>query len=244
MSQNSKIEWTEATWNPLTGCSKISDGCQNCYAERLAATRLSLSKKYANGFSPTVHHELFEQPARWSTPRRIFVCSMGDLFHEAFSDEDVRAVIDTMIKVKRHQYLILTKRPERAASILPRYGPELCLPPNVLVGTTIESEKYLSRLDHLLRIPARRFISFEPLIGYIHDIRLGLIEWVIVGGETGPDTRPMDLDWARRLRDEAQRQKAKFFFKKVGGRSKLRLLDGKEWNELPDIIDPKEWRTE
>jgi len=246
MSANSKIEWTETTWNPVTGCTKISTGCKNCYAERMAK-RLQAAgvEKYRNGFEATLHPNELERPLRWRKPRMIFVCSMSDLFHDDVPDDFIRSVFEVMQQASLHTFQVLTKRAERMADLLTR--PDWPLPPNVWVGVTAENQAMADRrIPHLLRIhrASVRFISAEPLLGPIDLDRACCtfdqyavgIDWVIVGGESGPGARPMQPEWVRDIRDQCQAAGVPFFFKQWGGTNKKktgRLLDGRTWDEMP-----------
>jgi protein gp37 len=241
MADSSSIEWTEATWNPVTGCTKVSPGCAHCYAETFAERFRGVSgHSYESGFDLTLRPERLDLPLRWSRPRRIFVNSMSDLFHEGVPDAFVAAVFSVMERAGRHTFQVLTKRPERAAALA--YA--LPWPPNVWMGTSIENRRFLSRADALRRISAAvHFLSCEPLLGPL-ELDLGGIDWVIVGGESGPRARPMRPAWARSIRDQCHRQDVAFFFKQWGahdaggrrvGKARAgRLLDGRTWDELPE----------
>jgi protein gp37 len=235
MAQTSPIEWTEATWNPITGCTKISPGCKHCYAERMA-TRLEAmgQANYRNGFALTLQPQLLDAPFRWRRARAIFVNSMSDLFHQNVPTEYIEAVFDVMRRAHWHRFQILTKRSER----LMRLDRQLEWAPNIWVGVSVESERYLYRIDHLRRTRARvRFLSLEPLLGPLPGIDLSGIHWVIVGGESGPGSRPMNPAWVLDLRDQCQSARVPFFFKQWGGVNKKRagrLLDGVTWDEMPD----------
>ncbi|MGE5481307.1 MAG: DUF5131 family protein [Bacteroidota bacterium] len=234
MGQKSSIEWTQATWNPVTGCTKVSPGCKHCYAERLAKRLQAMGNpRYQNGFKITLHPDLLELPLRWRRPRLIFVNSMSDLFHEQVPAAFIRAAFDVMFRAQHHTFQILTKRPQRLvdlASCLP-------WPENVWMGVTVESQEYVWRVDLLRQVPAAvRFLSIEPLIGPITRLDLRGIHWVIAGGESGPSARPMDPAWPRRIRDMCIHSGTPFFFKQWGGVNKKatgRLLDGREWNNIP-----------
>lgn len=232
---SSKIEWTDSTWNPITGCSKISLGCQNCYAERMALRLKSMGMdRYRNGFSVTIHEDLFDRPRYWKTPRTIFVNSMSDLFHEDVPTETIIRLFEIMRGCDQHTFQILTKRAER----IPDISGEISWPKNVWMGVTVESELYADRIDLLKSIPAAvKFVSFEPLLSPIDDRHsLRGIDWVIVGGESGPGARPMEADWARRIRSMAERDGVAFFFKQWGGVNKKkagRLLDGRIYDAMP-----------
>ena len=235
MAQGSSIEWTEATWNPVTGCTKVSPGCKHCYAERMAVRlRAMANPRYANGFDVTLHEDLTTLPLRWKKPRRIFVNSMSDLFHVDVPERFLAACFDTMERAGWHTYQILTKRPERAAEL----APTLPWPANVWMGTSVESATYYWRIDELRKVPAAvRFLSVEPLLGPVDDIPLAGIDWVIAGGESGPRCRPMEADWVRALRDRCVEEGVAFFFKQWGGVNKKRTgreLDGRTWDEMPE----------
>jgi protein gp37 len=234
MGDKSAIEWTDATWNPVTGCTKVSPGCTHCYAERLAARLQAMGNpRYRNGFAVTLHPDQLGLPLRWRQPRRIFVNSMSDLFHEAVPDDYIRRVFDVMVQASRHIFQVLTKRAERLAAL----APYLPWPPNVWQGVSVESAAYAARIAHLKRVPARvRFLSLEPLLGPLEGLDLTGIHWTIVGGESGPRNRPPHLEWIRGIRDQCAAQSVPFFFKQWGGRiakSGGRLLDGRTWNEVP-----------
>ncbi len=238
MAQNSRIEWTGSTWNPVTGCTKISDGCRNCYAERMALRLKAMGQpNYRNGFRVTLHPHVLEVPLRWRRPRTIFVNSMSDLFHRNVPFEFIRRVFDVMRRASQHRFQILTKRSNRLAQLSPR----LPWPDNIWMGVTVENEKCLSRIDHLRNTDTTvRFISFEPLLGPIPQIDLDGIDWVIVGGESGPGARVMKPDWAREIRNRCIAAEVPFFFKQWGGVNKKkagRILDGKTWNEIPSEAD-------
>ena len=230
----SAIEWTGVTWNPVTGCTKVSPGCARCYAERLARRLRAMgSPKYARGFEVALHRETLDDPLRWRQPRLVFVNSMSDLFHDAVPDAFVEAVFRTMNAASRHTFQVLTKRPERAAAL----GRRLRWTANVWLGTSVETEPYLRRLEPLRRTPAAvKFLSLEPLLGPLPSLDLDGVDWVIAGGESGPGARPLDPDWARAIRDKCARSGVPFFFKQWGGTQRKkagRLLDGRTWDELP-----------
>jgi len=234
VSARTNISWTDRTWNPVTGCRKISPGCTRCYAERLSERLARMgSAKYARGFEPTLHPSSLSEPGRWRTASRIFTCSMSDLFHPAVPAEYISTVLGVMHGTPIHTYQILTKRPERAASL------DLPWPRNAWVGVSVESSAYYSRIEALRRIPAAvRFLSLEPLLERLPAIPLDEIDWIIVGGESGPGARPMDLDWARELRDQALARGIPYHLKQIGGvrpGSGGRELDGRTWDQYPDI---------
>ncbi len=231
-----KIEWTQATWNPVTGCTKISAGCAHCYAERFAL-RLQAAghPRYRNGFRVTIHEDLLEAPLRWRKPRLVFVNSMSDLFHPEVPDDFIVQAFGVMLQAPQHTFQVLTKRPERLISL----NPVLPWPPNVWMGVTVESADYLHRVDILRRCNARvKFLSLEPLLG---PIRLDLqgIDWVIVGAETGPGARPMKREWAIRIRDQCLSVGVPFFFKRWASGS--RLLDGVLWQQMPEVPGRSGW---
>jgi len=237
MAFSSKIEWTEATWNPVTGCSKISLGCANCYAERLAKRLQRIGNpKYRNGFKVTLHPEELSLPLKWKKPRMIFVVSMGDLFHEEVPDDFILKVFQVMNQAHWHVFQVLTKRAERLAEL----SKKLPWSPNIWAGVTVEHEHYIYRIDLLKTVPSVvRFISFEPLLSDMTQLDLSGIDWVIVGGESGPRARPIKPEWVRHIRDMCLEQNVAFFFKQWGGFNKKkagRILDGRTWNEYPTPI--------
>jgi protein gp37 len=240
MAQKSNIEWTESTWNPVTGCTKISDGCKNCYAERIASRlKAAGSPNYVNGFQVTLHEHTLEIPLRWKQPSTIFVNSMSDLFHKDVPFDFILKIFDVMHRASRHRFQILTKRSERLLEL----NPSLSWPKNVWMGVTVENADCAFRIDHLRQTDAAiKFISFEPLLGMIPNINLEGIDWVIVGGESGPKARPMKPEWATDIRDQCLAGKVPFFFKQWGGINKKkagRVLDGRTWDEVPDTS--KSW---
>lgn len=233
----SKIEWTDETWNPITGCTKVSPGCKNCYAEKMAKRLQYMgAAKYRNGFDVTIHHGSLRKPYRWKKPRMIFVNSMSDLFHEKVPDSFIIDVFNTMVENPRHTFQVLTKRPERMAKI----AWELPFSENVWLGVSVESQKYTSRIYSLLDVGAKvHFLSCEPLLGPL-DLNpwLDELNWIIVGGESGPKARPMDPQWVISIRDQCEKAKVPFFFKQWGGVNKKktgRLLHGLEYNGMPTI---------
>jgi protein gp37 len=237
MANQSNIEWTEATWNPITGCSKVSAGCKNCYAERLALRLHAMGNpRYRNGFKLTLHDDLMELPKRWRDPRLIFVNSMSDLFHEQVPLEFIQCLFATMRACPQHTFQILTKRSTR----LRRLASQLDWPTNVWMGVSVEDARVFSRVDDLRRVPAViRFLSCEPLIGSLTGIDLSGIEWVIVGGESGWGARPMKIEWIREIFRECRKQKIPFFFKQWGGvRKDLtgRMLRGRTYDEMPATV--------
>jgi protein gp37 len=243
----SDIEWTEATWNPIAGCSILSPGCTNCYAMRMAARLQAMGvAKYAGTTRKSgkrhvwtgrinVDFNALSAPLRWKKPQRIFVNSMSDLFQEAADESFIRQVWSIMRQAHWHSFQVLTKRPDRMLDVLCK--PDFPTLPNVWLGTSVESKDYLNRIDLLRRVPAAiRFISFEPLLGPIADVDLAAIHWVIVGGESGPRARPVSQSWVEGLRDACGEQGVAFFFKQWGGKRKKksgRLLSGRLWEEYP-----------
>jgi len=240
MATISSIEWTEATWNPVTGCTKISEGCRNCYAAKMAKRLNAMhNPRYINGFNVTLHEDLINLPLTWKKPRRIFVNSMSDLFHKDVPLEFIQAVFQTMQEAHWHTFQILTKRSDRLLEL----SKQLPWPPNVWQGVSVEDSRVLHRIEHLKQVPAQiRFLSVEPLIGPLDNLNLTNIHWVIVGGESGPGARPMGLEWVRSIRDQCVDEKVAFFFKQWGGVQKHRtgrLLDGRTWDEFPYINSSK-----
>ena len=229
------IEWTNTTWNPVTGCTKISAGCHNCYAERMANRLRAMGQtNYKNGFALTCHPQMLDLPKRWRKPRLVFVNSMGDLFHKDVPDQFRQDVFDVMIETPRHTYQLLTKRSER----LQAFAKSLAWPVNLWMGVSVESEAVVNRIDHLRGVPAEvRFLSIEPLLGPIASLNLEGIKWVIVGGESGPGARLMKEEWVLDIKNQCTDAGVAFFFKQWGGIRKKqtgRLLEGRTWDELPD----------
>lgn len=236
MAANSHIEWTEATWNPVTGCTKVSAGCKNCYAERLAKRLEAMGNhRYRNGFQLTLHDDVIDLPRSWKNGRRVFVNSMSDLFHDNISLSFIQRVFETMRECPQHVFQVLTKRSAR----LSRIASGIEWPPNVWMGVSVENAAVLSRIDDLRGVPAAiRFLSCEPLIGSLRGINLSNIHWVIVGGESGPGARPMQVEWVREIFRACRSEKVPFFFKQWGGvRKDLtgRLLRGKTYDEMPRL---------
>ena len=234
MAANSKIEWTECTWNPVTGCTKISEGCRNCYAERMARRLQAMGQpNYRDGFKLTLHPHMLEMPLHWRQPRMIFVNSMSDLFHEDVPLAFIQKVFGVMQRASQHHFQVLTKRSERLA----RLSPKLPWPDNVWMGVTVENSNYTFRIEHLRQTKANvKFISIEPLLGPISDIDLDGIDWTIVGGESGPGARPMRPEWAVDIRDQCVAKNVPFFFKQWGGINKKaagRTLGNRTWDERP-----------
>jgi protein gp37 len=234
MAQNSSIEWTQATWNPVTGCTKISPGCKFCYADRMAKRLKAMGvKRYSNGFRVTLQRDVLAAPLHWKSPRVIFVNSMSDLFHEVVPVEFIRDCFRVMEQASQHTFQILTKRPERTAEL----ADELPWPDNVWMGTSVENADYTWRVRELAKVPASiRFLSVEPLLGPIPRLPLSNIHWVIVGGESGPGARPMKKEWVLQIRDRCLDRGVPFFFKQWGGVQKSRTgraLEGRTWDEMP-----------
>jgi len=236
MATNSSIEWTDTTWNPLTGCTKISPGCKHCYAERMARRLKAMGQpNYANGFRLALHEDMVEEPLRWKKPRRVFVNSMSDLFHKDVPDAFILRVFAVMRKAPQHRFQVLTKRAQRLAQLAPRID----WPANVWMGVSVENADYAFRIDHLRQTEAAvKFLSVEPLLGLLPDLDLNGIDWVIVGGESGPGARPMASEWATDIRDQCVAAGVAFFFKQWGGVNKGktgRTLAGRTWDEMPDV---------
>ena len=234
MGIKSSIEWTESTWNPVTGCTKISPGCAHCYAERMAKRLQAMGQaNYSNGFCVTLHEHAIDLPLQWKSPQTIFVNSMSDLFHEDVPFAFIRSVFAVMERASWHRFQILTKRSERLADCMVM----LPWPKNVWIGVTVENDAYAHRIDHLRSVDsAVRFLSLEPLIGPIKDMDLTGIDWVIVGGESGPGARPMKVEWVRDILRQCRAEDVPFFFKQWGGTNKKktgRLLDGRTYDEMP-----------
>ena len=255
MAFSSSIEWTETTWNPVVGCTKVSAGCKYCYAERMSVRLRAMAQQLEREGSEAgrksyytsvvssrgrwsrrvaLVEEALQDPFRWKRPRTVFVNSMSDLFHEQVPDEFVMRVFATMAKASKHTFQVLTKRPERALHL----APSLPWPENVWMGTSIEDGRVAARLEFLARVPAKiRFLSLEPLLGPLAELDLSQIHWVIVGGESGPRARPMDPGWVREIRDQALAADVPFFFKQWGGKNKKaagRCLDGQTWDGMPE----------
>ena len=234
MSESSAIEWTDSTWNPVTGCTKVSPGCKHCYAETFAERWRGIPEHpYEQGFDLRLWPKRLELPLRWRKPRTIFVNSMSDLFHDGVPDAYVKEVFDVMERAHWHTFQVLTKRADRLATM----APALTWPENVWMGVSVESAEYAWRADRLRRVPAAvRFLSVEPLLGGVGKLDLTRIDWVIVGGESGPGAREMRPEWVREIRDHCLDSRVPFFFKQWGGVQKKkrgRLLDGRTWDEMP-----------
>jgi len=238
MATHSGIEWTESTWNPLTGCTKISPGCKHCYAERMAKRLKAMGQaNYANGFKLTLHENALEKPLGWKTPQVIFVNSMSDLFHKDVPLEFIQRVFDVMKRAHWHQFQVLTKRSERLAEL----SPHLEWTDNIWMGVSVENKDYVYRINDLRKTGAKiKFLSVEPLLGPIPKVNLKGINWVIVGGESGPGARPLEREWVVGVRDQCKKAKVPFFFKQWGGVQKKkagRLLDGRTYDEMPREIN-------
>lgn len=238
MSENSAIEWTDTTWNPVTGCTKISAGCDNCYAERFSERfRGVKGHPFSTGFDLTLRPERLLQPLGWKRSRMIFVNSMSDLFHKDIPKAHIASVFDTMEKADWHIYQVLTKRSSLMRKFINERYKERPAPPHIWFGVSVENEKATSRIEHLRHANATiRFLSIEPLIAPVGELRLDGVAWVIVGGESGWGARPMEPEWVTDIRDQCVDAGVAFFFKQWGGRSPKsggRLLDGREWNQFP-----------
>lgn len=231
---SSKIEWTDSTWNPLTGCTKVSPGCKFCYAERMSARLKAMGNpNYSNGFQLTLHEHALSLPLTWKTPQNIFVNSMSDLFHEDVPLEFIQRVFDVMTRASWHSFQVLTKRSSRLAELADR----IKWPENVWMGVSVENSNYKFRIDHLRETSAKiKFLSLEPLLGSIPQLNLENIDWVIVGGESGPKARQMEEEWVIEIRNQCKEANVPFFFKQWGGVNKKRtgrLLEGQTWDEMP-----------
>jgi len=234
LSARSDIEWTHATWNPVRGCTKVSPGCKHCYAERFAERFRGVpGHPFEQGFDLRLVPEMLELPLRWRAAKLIFVNSMSDLFHEQVPEDYIRRVLEIVASTPRHQFQILTKRPQR----LEAFAAEHQLPPNAWFGVSVENADYTWRIAHLQRLEARvRFLSLEPLLGPLGQLDLRGIDWVIVGGESGPGARPIRPEWVRDIREQCTELGVPFFFKQWGGVRKKRagrVLDGRTWDEMP-----------
>ncbi len=230
----SKIEWTESTWNPITGCTKVSPGCKHCYAERMAKRLRAMGQaNYVNGFELTLHEHMLERPLQWKKPQQIFVNSMSDLFHQDVPLEYILRVFDVMRRASWHQFQVLTKRSQRLMEL----SDEIEWPDNVWMGVSVETSAYLYRIDHLRATGAKiKFLSLEPLLGPLPNMNLTSIDWAIVGGESGPGARPIKKEWVIDIRDQCFLGRVPFFFKQWGGVQKKkngRELDGRFYDELP-----------
>jgi protein gp37 len=240
MAVNSSIEWTESTWNPLTGCTKISPGCKHCYAERLSKRLQAIGQtNYKNGFRLTLHEQSLSIPLQWKKPQMIFVNSMSDLFHEDVPIDFIKKVFYIMNKASWHIFQVLTKRSTRLLEL----NDQISWSQNIWMGVSVENNDYIYRIDHLRKTNAKtKFISLEPLLGPLPDINLDGIDWIIVGGESGPGARKMDISWVRDIRDQSLQNDIPFFFKQWGGINKKktgRILDGQTWDTLPKKYNSK-----
>ena len=236
MATRSAIEWTQATWNPVTGCTKVSAGCEHCYAERMALRLQAMGQpKYRDGFAVRTHGRVLELPLTWKRPHEVFVNSMGDLFHDEVPFEFIARVFDVMRQAHQHRFQLLTKRSVRVRELAPR----LDWPDNVWMGVTVEDARAMSRIGDLRAAdgPALRWLCCEPLLGPLAGLDLTGIDWVIVGGESGPQARPMKEEWVLAIRDACLQAVVPFFFKQWGGTSRKQagpLLDGAEWPQRPE----------
>jgi len=234
MSTNSSIEWTESTWNPVTGCSKTSTGCLHCYAERMAKRLQAMGQpNYVNGFQVACHPEALGHPLKWKKPQMVFVNSMSDLFHHEVPVPFMEKIFRVMNEAHWHTFQILTKRAERLKTLAHHFK----LTPNIWIGVTVENADYMTRIDALRNVPAAvRFLSLEPLLGPLSNLNLKNIDWVIAGGESGPGARPMNEGWVTDIRDQCLSANVPFFFKQWGGVRKKkagRLLHKRTWDEMP-----------
>ncbi|MFN2453317.1 MAG: DUF5131 family protein [Pyrinomonadaceae bacterium] len=234
MGAKSSIEWTESTWNPVTGCTKISPGCKHCYAERLALRLQAMGQRnYVNGFALTVQEHALELPLRWKKPQVIFVNSMSDLFHKKVPTDFILRVFDVMRRAHWHRFQILTKRSDRLLAL----SPQLPWQPNIWMGVSVENQDYAFRIDHLRQTRAHtKFLSLEPLLGPLPNLNLTDIDWAIVGGESGPGSRVMSQSWVTDIRDQCVSANVAFFFKQWGGTNKKRAgrsLEGRTWDQMP-----------
>lgn len=234
MAINSTIEWTQSTWNPLTGCTKISPGCKHCYAERMALRLQAMGQSnYVNGFELTLHEGALELPLRWKKPQTIFVNSMSDMFHVDVPSEFIIRAFDVMRRASWHRFQVLTKRSERLLSL----SGQLPWAANIWMGVSVENDVYTNRIEHLRQTDAAiKFLSLEPLLGPLDGLRLDGIDWVIVGGESGPGARPMKSEWVTSIRDQCVEANVPFFFKQWGGVWKKKFgreLEGRTWDQMP-----------
>lgn len=234
MAINTSIEWTDSTWNPVTGCTKISTGCAHCYAERMARRLQAMGcKNYANGFRLTLHEASLALPLKWKKSQMIFVSSMSDLFHVDVPEDFVQRVFLTMNTARQHVFQVLTKRSSRLREIAPHFK----WSENIWVGVSVENSSYVFRIDDLRQVNAKvKFLSLEPLLGPIPNLDFRGIDWVIVGGESGPGARPLEKSWVKSVRDQCLEQRVPFFFKQWGGpkkKAKGRTLEGRTWSEMP-----------
>ncbi len=238
MARRSNIEWTNMTWNPVTGCTKVSTGCKHCYAESMAKRLKAMgSPRYENGFRVTLHEDLIDLPKSWKKSRLVFVNSMSDLFHEKVPQGFIQQVFETMAECPQHQFQVLTKRPERLLEI----ADDLQWPGNIWMGVSVENQRYAYRSSLLREVPAAvRFLSVEPLVGRIQSLPLDDIHWVIVGGESGPRARPVKPEWIEEIYGQCRESAVPFFFKQWGGVQKHRngrTLFGRTFDEMPQAMD-------
>lgn len=236
MALKSKIEWTENTWNPVTGCTKLSEGCENCYAYKMALRLREMgNEKYRNGFDVTIHEYCLSEPLTWKKPSRVFVNSMSDLFHKDVPLEYIQRVFEVMNNARQHTFQILTKRADRLAELCS----QLNWTPNIWQGVTVENSKNVSRIDFLRSVPAHiRFISFEPLLSDIGHVDLSGIDWAIIGGESGPRARQIEEQWVMNIKQQCEQQHTLFYFKQWGGTNKKktgRVLLGQTWDDMPEL---------
>jgi protein gp37 len=234
MATKSKIEWTDSTWNPVTGCVKISTGCKNCYAERMAKRLQAMGQEnYKNGFEPTIHRHVLEYPLQWKKPQNIFVNSMSDLFLDSIPLKFIKDVFSVMNRADWHRFQVLTKRSDRLLEL----NKELEWTKNIWMGVSVENHRFRYRIDHLRKTSAViKFLSIEPLIGPVGSLNLNGIDWVIVGGESGPGARLMEEAWVLNIRNQCNKKNVPFFFKQWGGVNKKkagRVLEGRTWDEMP-----------
>jgi protein gp37 len=232
----SSIEWTQMTWNPTTGCNKVSAGCKFCYAEVMTRRLKGMGQeKYSHGFKLRLHPSAVELPYTWKTPQIVFVNSMSDLFHKGVPLKFVQSVFKVMNDTPQHIYQVLTKR----GDVLEAYAPFLDFTPNIWIGVSVEDEKVIDRIDHLRKVNAcTRFLSLEPLLGPLPNLNLDGIHWVIVGGESGTKPRPIRVSWVQDIRRQCRKAGVPFFFKQWGGRNKKesgRILNGRTYDEMPEI---------
>lgn len=235
MALKSPIEWTESTWNPLTGCTKISPGCKHCYAERMALRLQAMGQpNYAKGFTLTLHETALELPLRWKKPQTIFVNSMSDMFHQSVPSDFIFRAFDVMRRAHWHRFQVLTKRADRLAKL----SGDLSWSENIWMGVSVESDSYQHRIDLLRKTGAAiKFLSLEPLLGPLNNLKLMGIDWVIVGGESGPGARSMNLEWVTSIRNQCVDSNVPFFFKQWGGvwkKKNGRILEGRTWDQMPD----------
>ena len=236
MAFNSSIEWTESTWNPMTGCTKISLGCKNCYAERLAKRLQAMGQpNYKNGFQLTLHPHMLNLPHQWKKPQMIFVNSMSDIFHEDAPADYIKKIFGVMAKAHWHIFQVLTKRSDR----LLEFADDLKWESNIWMGVTVEAAENANRIDHLRQSPAKvKFLSLEPLLGPLPELNLDGMNWVIVGGESGPRARIMRKEWVIDIKDQCETANIPFFFKQWGGTNKKksgRQLEGRTWDQMPEF---------